>query len=181
MCKNIFEKISLHLNIQIRLKVGRDPNPSLFCIDSQSVEGDINLDQKGVDRNKKVKGRKRHVVVDVLGLIFFCLIIAANVSDIHPGREFVTQVSSNKRLEKVLVDGAYQGIPGNYGAFTVEVSSKRPEQVGFIPIHKRWVVERTFAWLKRQRRLARDYEFDSSHLLSMLYIGMSKLMLNRLA
>ena len=157
------------------------PNPSLFCIDSQSVEGDINLDQKRVDRNKKVKGRKRHVVVDVLGLIFFCLIIAANVSDIHPGREFMTQVSSNKRLEKVLVDGAYQGIAGNHGSFTVEVSSKKPEQVGFVPIHKRWVVERTFAWLKRQRRLARDYEFDSSHQRSMVYIGMSKLMLNRLA
>ena len=70
---------------------------------------------------------------------------------------------------------------GDYDNFNVDVSSKKTEQVGFVPIHKRWVVERTFAWLKRQRRLARDYEFDSSHQQSMIYIAMSKIMLNRLA
>jgi putative transposase len=179
--KNIFEKINAHLNNKIRLSHGRDTNPSLFCIDSQSVHGDVNLDQKGTDGHKKVKGRKRHIVTDVLGLIFFCIITAANVSDIHPGREFINQMSENDRLEKVLVDSAYQGIAGEYGKFKVEVSGKKPDQEGFIPIHKRWVVERTFAWLKRQRRLARDYEFDSSHQRSMVYIGISKIMLNRLA
>ena len=178
--KNSFEKINSYLNINIRIKEGRDPKPSLLCIDSQSVDGDVNLDQKGIDGNKKVKGRKRHIVTDVLGLIFFCMITAANVSDIHPGREFVSQLSENKRLKKVLVDGAYQGISGDHGNFTVDISSKKPEQKGFVPIHKRWVVERTFAWLKRQRRLARDYEFDSSHQQSMIYIAMSKIMLNRL-
>ena len=85
-----------------------------MCIDSQSVDGDVNLDQKGIDGNKKVKGRKRHIVTDVLGLIFFCIITAANVSDIHPGREFITQMSLNERLEKILVDGAYQGIAGKH-------------------------------------------------------------------
>ena len=101
--KNSFEKINSYLNINIRIKEGRDPKPSLLCIDSQSVDGDVNLDQKGIDGNKKVKGRKRHIVTDVLGLIFFCMITAANVSDSHPGREFVSKMSENKRLKKVLV------------------------------------------------------------------------------
>ena len=64
--------------------------------------------------------------------------------------------------------------------FKVQVSSKKPDQVGFVPIHKRWVVERTFAWLKRQRRLARDYEFDSENQRSMIFIGITKLILKRL-
>ena len=109
------------------------------------------------------------------------MITAANVSDIHPGRAFMTKMSENQRLKKVLVDGAYQGMSGKKENFIVEISSKKPDQAGFVPIHKRWVVERTFAWLKRQRRLARDYEFDSSHQQSMIYIAMSKIMLNRLA
>ena len=95
--------------------------------------------------------------------------------------EFVSQLSENQRLKKVLVDGSYQGISSDHGDFTAEVSCKKPDQKGFVPIHKRWVVERTFAWLKRQRRLARDDEFDSSHQQSMIYIAMSKIMLNRLA
>ena len=88
-------------------------------------------------------------------------------------------MSSNPRLQKVLVDTAYQGVAGEYSGFKIEVSSKKPDQEGFVPVHKRWVVERTFAWLKRQRRLARDYEFDSSHQRSMVYIGMARIMLNR--
>jgi len=179
--KNIFEKINTHLNKKVRVNDGRDVNPSLFCIDSQSVHGDVNLDEKGTDGHKKVKGRKRHIVTDVMGLVFFCIITAANVSDIHPGREFISDMSSNPRLQKVLVDAAYQGIAGEYSGFKIEVSSKKPDQEGFVPVHKRWVVERTFAWLKRQRRLARDYEFDSSHQRSMVYIGMARIMLNRLS
>lgn len=179
--RSIFEKINSALNRKVRVQSGRDENPSLLCIDSQSVQGDVNLDEKGIDGHKKVKGRKRHIVTDVLGLIIFCAITAANVSDIHPGREFVQKMKDMYRLQKVLVDSAYQGIAGNYGSFKVEVSGKLPQQEGFIPIHKRWVVERTFAWLKRQRRLARDYEFDSSHQRSMVFIGMARLMISRIA
>ena len=69
---------------------------------------------------------------------------------------------------------------GNYDNFNVEVSSKKPEQVGFIPIQKRWVVERTFAWLSRQRRLAKEYEFKIDHQKSMIYTAMSRIMLRRL-
>ena len=140
----------------------------------------MNLEEKGIDGNKKVKGRKRHIVVDVLGLLVFCTITAANVSDIHPGKDFISDFKSLPRLEKVLVDKSYQGMNGNYDNFNVEVSSKKPEQVGFVPVHKRWVVERTFAWLSRQRRLAKEYEFKIDHQKSMIYTAMSKIMLRRL-
>ena len=115
-----------------------------MCIDSQSVDGDVNLDQKGIDGNKKVKGRKRHIVTDVLGLIFFCMITAANVSDIHPGREFVSQLSENKRLKKVLVDGAYQGISGDHGNFTVDISSKKLKKKTSITSQTRYLLRACF-------------------------------------
>ena len=70
---------------------------------------------------------------------------------------------------------------GNYDNFNVEVSSKKPEQIGFIPIHKRWVVERTFAWLSRQRRLAKEYEFKIDHQKSMIYTAMSKTILRSMS
>ena len=145
-----------------------------------SVKGDVNLEDKGIDGNKKVKGRKRHIVVDVLGLILFCSITAVNISDIHPGKDFISNLKSLPSLEKVLVDKAYQGMNGNYDKFNIEVSSKNPEQVGFIPIHKRWLVERTFAWLSRQRRLAKEYEFKIDNQGSMIYTAMSRIMLRRL-
>tara|TARA_B100002003_G_scaffold213370_1_gene211003 strand:- start:160 stop:915 length:756 start_codon:yes stop_codon:yes gene_type:complete len=179
--KGAFEKINDELREKVREKSKREKSPSLVCIDSQSVKGDINLEDKGTDGNKKVKGRKRHIVVDVLGLILFCTITAANISDIHPGKGFIPDLTSLPRLKKVLVDKAYQGMNGNYENFNVEISSKRPEQFGFIPIHKRWVVERTFAWLSRQRRLAKEYEFKIEHQKAMIYTAMSKIMLRRLA
>ena len=119
-------------------------------------------------------------MTDILGLILFCTITAANVADVHPGREFIPKLQMLPRLEKVLADKAYQGIQGEHDNITVELTSKKPEQEGFVPIRKRWVVERSFSWLKRQKRLARDYEYDSEHQKSMIFIGMSKILLNRL-
>ena len=178
--EGVFEKINDFLRERVREKAGRNKTPSLVCIDSKSVKGDINLEAKGIDGNKKVKGRKRHIVVDVLGLLLFCTITAANVSDVHPEKDFISDLRSLPRLKKVLVDKGYQGMNGDYDNFNVEVSSKKPEQVGFIPIHKRWVVERTFAWLSRQRRLAKEYEFKIDHQKAMIYTAMSRIMLRRL-
>ena len=179
--RGIFEKINNTLRVMVRQKVNRKESPSLVCIDSQSVKGDVNIEDSGIDGNKKVKGRKRHLAVDVLGLILFCTITAANVADIHPGRSFVSKLKNLPNLKKVLVDSAYQGLNGNHGKFDVEVSSKKPEQVGFVPLHKRWVVERTFAWLSRQRRLAKEYELTKDHQTSMVFVAMSRIMLRRLS
>lgn len=179
--KGIFERLNAKLSVSIRVSAGKDPNPSLVCIDSQSVDGDVVLEGKGIDGNKKIKGRKRHIATDVMGFILLCVLTAANEADVHSGRQFIHELQNSPRVEKVLVDSAYQGIAGKHGNFTVEVSSKPPDQAGFVPLHKRWVVERTFAWLKRQRRLAREYEVDLQHGRSMVFVAMSKIMLNRLA
>ena len=125
--EGVFEKIISFLRERVREKAGRKKTPSLVCIDSQSVKGDINLEAKGIDGNKKVKGRKRHIVVDVLGLLLFCAITAANVSDVHPGKEFISDLRSLPRLKKVLVNKLHQGTNGYYDNFNIEVSSKKPE------------------------------------------------------
>ena len=177
----LFEKINAVLVKKVRTQENRDPSPSLVCIDSQSIKADSNVDQRGVDGNKKINGRKRHIVTDVLGLILFCAVTAANVADIHPGRAFLKELQKISRIKKVLVDQGYQGMDGNHGDLLVEVSSKKPDQKGFIPQHKRWVVERTNAWISRQRRLAKDYEFRSDHQESMIFVGMIGIMLRRLA
>ena len=88
-------------------------------------------------KNKKINGRKRHLVTDVLGLILFRTVTAANVADIHPGRGFIEQLKSQTRLEKVLVDSGYQGLAGKHGNFVFEVSSKKEGQTGFVALHKR--------------------------------------------
>jgi putative transposase len=111
-------------------------------------------------------------------------VTTANISDVHPTKKFVDQLLEQPRLEKVLADKAYQGIPGDHDSFTVEITAKK-DQKGFVLLHKRWVVERTFAWMNRQRRLFRDYENDSENdsenQRSIIFIGMTKIMLNKLA
>lgn len=178
---NTFAKINQALCKKVRKAVGRNQDPSLVCIDSQSVKAETNLEERGIDGNKKVKGRKRHIVVDVLGLLILVSVTAANISDIHPGKEFIDEMKNHPRVEKILVDKGYQGLQGNYGNLAVEISSKKPDQIGFVPLHKRWVVERTFSWLLRQRRVAKDYESRVDLQESMIYLAMSRIMLRRLA
>lgn len=178
--REVFQQLNDSLRKEIRRLEGRKANPSLICIDSQSVKGDINLNKKGVDGHKKIKGRKRHLAVDVLGLIMLCSVTSANTADIHPARKFVGKLKDEPRLEKILVDQAYRSLNSPTKKFAVEISSKKPDQEGFVPIHKRWVVERTFSWLNRQRRLCRDYEFDTDIQEAMVLVGISKIMLNRL-
>ena len=86
------------------MQEGRDPSPSLVCIDSQSIKADANVDCRGIDGNKKVNGRKRHLVTDVLGLILYCAVTAENVADVHPGREFIEHLKSQPRYR----EGAYR-------------------------------------------------------------------------
>ena len=178
--RGVFDQLNDSLRKEIRKLEGRKESPSLVSIDSQSVKGDINLNEKGIDGHKKIKGRKRHIVVDVLGLVLMCAVPAANTAYIHPAREFVKKLEDEPRLEKVLVDKAYTGLGIPSEKFSIEVSSKKPEQKEFVPIHKRWVVERTFSWLNRQRRLCRDYEVCTENQKAMILVVMTKIMLNRI-
>jgi transposase len=179
--KKIFEKINTALVQLTRTKAGRNPTPSLVCIDSQSVKGDVNCVDKGIDGNKKVVGRKRHIVTDVLGLVLFCVVTAANVADIGPGKDFVEVISDIGTVKKILVDRGYQGLSSPDTGLRIDITSKDPTIAGFVPVFKRWVVERTFAWLSRQRRLAKDYERNSGNQEAMVYIAMTRIMLSRIA
>ena len=120
--KNIFEKINSELTKKARKKVGRNETPSLVCIDSQSIKGDVNLLEKGIDGNKKIIGRKRHIVTDVLGLIFFCTVTAANIADINPGRDFIEKIQRIETVEKILVDRGYQGLQCNTSKPVIEIT-----------------------------------------------------------
>ena len=177
--KGIFLLINSVLTIMVRAKSGRAPDPSLLCIDSQSVKGDVNIDEKGIDGHKMVNGRKRHILTDVLGIVICCLVTSANTSDTSAGNHLIERAPLST-VKKILGDQAYKKLVLPEGT-ELEISSRPPSARGFVPVKIRWIVERTFAWLSRQRRLAKDYEVRVDHQESMIYIGMMKIMLNKYA
>jgi len=148
-----------------RERQGRSPMPTAGIIDSQSVkstEASPTRD-RGFDKGKLVKGRKRHLLVDVLGCVLAVLITSASVQDRDGGAMLLTMAHAMyPTLTKVWVDSAYQGpqieeVIASTG-IDVEVKAREEGTKGFVPIKMRWVVERTFGWLYRARRLSKDYE-----------------------
>lgn len=150
----------------VRSAAGRDEAPSAAAIGSQSVRTAAGGgDQIGIDGGKRVKGRKRHIVTDTLGLLLAVVVTAANVSDGRAAPQALGRltVPDRARIEVVFADGRYhdtvcEGWFVDHPGCRLEVVSKPAGTCGFVPIRKRWVVERTFAWLVANRRLVRDYE-----------------------
>jgi putative transposase len=135
-------------------------------------------------RGKKIKGRKRHIIVDTLGLLLIVLVHSAGIQDTNGAKQVVQRLQMKHiNLKKLFVDGGYKEKFINWAKLThdleVEVV-KRSEQHKFVVLPKRWVVERTFSWLLRNRRLAKDYERLKQSAESMVYIAMTRLMLKRL-
>ena len=130
-----------------------------------------------------MKGRKRHLIVDVLGLVVSCFASAANVADVKAAPVvLVPALENNARLVKILADQSYRGaisvlLQQAFGA-TLELTKKLGQ--GFVVEPRRWVVERTFAWLENARRLCRDYEELPEHHESFIYLAMIRLMLRKL-
>lgn len=156
-------KMNAGLNMLRRLKANREANPTLFCLDSQSVKSAPMCQDRGIDGNKKVNGRKRQTLVDTMGLVWAVLVHAANGSDTLHGSLLIMEAKDTiKRVKKVLIDQGYEGM---FEAVCLEclkveaeISSKPPSAKGFVPVKWRWVSERTFGWFNFFRRLSKDYE-----------------------
>ncbi|MGW7427183.1 IS5 family transposase, partial [Streptomyces sp. NPDC054813] len=139
---------------------GRSTEPTAGVIDAQSVKTSANVAEtsQGIDAGKKIKGRKRHLITDTLGLVLAVLVTAANVHDTTGGKHLLDDpAATHPGVTKVWADGGYQSSILNHGAglsIDVEVV-QRARTKGFEPLPKRWVIERTFGWLMQHRRLAR--------------------------
>lgn len=142
--------------------------------------------ERGFDGGKLIKGRKRHVLVDTLGLVLTVVVTAASVQDRDGARLLLNRLGGAcKKLRLVWVDGSYRGTLLDWVAsrfrFRLQCVLRLQGQKGFVLLPRRWVVERTFAWLGQYRRLSKDYEGQSSSGEAFIYIAMIRLMLRRLA
>jgi putative transposase len=186
-CERIISKINVKL-VQIRReKAGRDPNPTAAIIDSQSVKGTPeSYEDSGTDGHKLVKGRKRSIAVDTLGCLLVVVVTAANVADSKIALSLLTLLFSLiKTVERIWADQGYVGevlfnwLLTTFNCF-LEIVKKEENQKGFKPLPRRWVVERTFAWLNRSRRLSKDYERNSTSHESQVYIASIRLLLRQI-
>lgn len=176
----------------LRLCKGRKARPTAGILDSQSVRSSEAGGQAGYDAFKKIKGRKRHIMVDTQGLLIVCHMQTANVQDRFGGIAVATAAKAKfKSLRHVFADAGYQGpifaaAFAAIGNWSLEIV-KRPDprsiraRPSFTVLPRRWVVERSFAWLNRHRRLTRDFEKILAHSQAYCFIAMTGIMLRQLA
>ena len=173
----------------LRKTEGRKVAPTAAIIDSQSVKTVDQAGERGYDTAKNVSGRKRHVAVDCLGLILAIMITPASVQDRDAAKSLIKLlVAMHGRLQIIWADGGYLGSLVQwvkqlrpFGKLRLEIVRRCDRTKGFKVLPKRWIVERTFGWLYKSRRLCRDYEVRPDHSESMIRICMIRLMLKRLA
>jgi putative transposase len=184
-----WKRINETLRGDLRVLEGRNRQPSAAIIDSQSVKTTDRGGAHGFDSAKKVNGRKRHILVDTLGLLLAVVVTAASVQD-RDGAKCLLGILRHwfTRRRCIWADGAYTGfletwVPLLHRYRKVRLESvKRSDQVkGLIILPKRWIVERTFGWFGKYRRLSKDYEYRTDTSEAMLYVAMMHIMVRRIA
>ncbi len=181
----LWKRIHDTLRARLRKKIGRHKHPTAGCLDSQSVKTTSRGGERGYDKGKNVNGRKRHVLVDTLGLLLVVVVTAASVCDPAGARLlFKRWGGSCKKLRRIWVDGTYRGTLVEWAKIhlraLVQPVLRCEDQKGFVVLPKRWIVERTLAWLSHNRRLSKDYEYLPASSEAMIHIAMIRIMVRRL-
>ena len=167
----------------VRQQEGREPQPSAAILDRQSVKTAEGGEERGADVHKQVNGRKRHSVVDVLGLLILVVVHSAGVPDSTGGKVLLEKLFGrikrsvyNRwcRLKLIWADGGYEAIVGwvkQPCGWRLEITRRPADATGFVVVSRRWVVERTFGWLGRYRRLSKDFEHQVHSSEAMVYLA----------
>jgi len=177
------EEVHEVLRNRLRNNRGRESSPSIGIIDSQSVKTTkVGGEARGFDGGKRIKGRKRHIITDTQGFLLSLKVHAANEHDSKAGFEVLKTMEYRfERMKKVYADGGYRGqlvqdIKERFG-WDMEITLRSDKFSDFKPLPKRWVVERSFAWLEDFRRLAKDYERTVASSETMIYLAFIALMI----
>jgi transposase len=190
-CDGTLERIHYALYVQCREQAGREASPTVAIIDSQSVKsaekGGGAIDRVGYDSGKKIKGKKRHLLVDTEGLVLQVIVHAADIQDRDGGVLLLaTLFGLFPFLRKLYADAGYQGAKFQNALKRVlrrvklEIVKRSDAAKGFVVLPKRWIVERTIGWLNRCRRLAKDWENLNRKALAFLRLASIRLMVRRL-
>jgi transposase len=185
-----WDRIHDELRALVRVAAGRDPDPSAAVLDAQSIKSSEGGQARGFDAGKKTTGRKRHLVVDTLGLVLAVMVTSASVQDRPGGRKILEYLASRfPSIALVWADGGYANTIDNtlIGwaqeklGLLLQIVKRSDDVKGFQVLPRRWALERTFGWLVRHRRLARDYERLTDNSEALIKIAMIRLMATRLA
>ena len=184
--RGLIEEIHTLLREHTRLGVGRKRQPTAAVIDSQSVKAAETCGQRGYDAGKKINGRKRHILVDTTGLLLMVMVLPANIQDRDGARLLLAKaLAVFVKIKLIWADGGYAGQLVQWSRLALhcvlEIVKRSDALSKFVVLPRRWVVERTFGWLGRSRRLNRDHERRQKVAEAMVYLAMSRLMLSRWA
>ena len=180
-------RLNTCLNMMLREQEGREATPSAVSVDTQSIKkAPFVSEETGIDGNKRINGRKRHVLTDTIGLVWVVVVHAANLADGVMAEQVVSPILGYlHRVKKVFADVAYRVALGDWLAqmctnIELEISSRPPSSEGFVPVKIRWVTEQTFGVFNFQRRLDKDHEKTTNSAEAWIYWANCQRVLNRL-